>query len=37
MDFELKGCIFTQVSNPRNGVVTKERIDRVLVSWGWQF
>lgn len=37
MDFELKGYKFTRVSNPRNGVVTIERIDRVLVNWGWRF
>lgn len=33
MDLELKGCRFTWHSNPRNGVVTKEKIDRVLCNW----
>lgn len=37
MDFELKGCRFTWTSNPRDGVVTKEKIDQVLFNWDWQF
>lgn len=37
MDFELKGCKFTWASNPRNGEVIRERIDRVLTSWAWRF
>lgn len=36
IDLDLKGCKFTWHSNPRNGIVTKERIDRVLVNWAWR-
>lgn len=36
MDMELKGEKFTWRSNPRNGFVTRERIDRVLVNWPWR-
>ncbi|KAJ1405016.1 Zinc knuckle CX2CX4HX4C [Sesbania bispinosa] len=36
MDFELKGNKFTRFSNPRQGVITRERIDRVLVSSSWR-
>ncbi|KAJ1436308.1 Endonuclease/exonuclease/phosphatase superfamily [Sesbania bispinosa] len=36
MDMDLKGCKFTWFSNPRNGFVTKERLDRVLVNWLWR-
>lgn len=36
MDLELKGCKFTWVSNPRDGVVTKETLDRILVHWEWR-
>lgn len=36
MDMELKGCKFTWVSNPREGTITKEKIDRVLVNWDWR-
>ncbi|XP_072087291.1 uncharacterized protein [Arachis hypogaea] len=36
MDFELQGTKFTWFSNPRNGFVTKERIDRVLANWEWR-
>ena len=32
MEMEVKGCRFTRHSNPRNGVVVKERIDRVLAN-----
>ena len=32
----MKGYQFTWMSNPRNGVVTKERIDRLLVNWSWR-
>lgn len=35
MDLELKGCKFTWYSNPRGGVVIRERIDRVLANWNW--
>lgn len=33
MDMELQGNKFTWVSNPRNGRVTREKLDRVLVNW----
>lgn len=36
MDMDLKGCKFTWVSNPRDGVVTREKLDRVLVNWEWR-
>lgn len=36
MDMDLKGCKFTWVSNPRNGFVTREKLDRVLVNWEWR-
>lgn len=36
MDLDLKGCGFTWFSNPRNGRVTKEKLDRVLVNWPWR-
>ncbi|KAJ1390351.1 Endonuclease/exonuclease/phosphatase superfamily [Sesbania bispinosa] len=36
MDLDLKGCQFTWHSNPRNGFVTKEKIDRILVNWPWR-
>lgn len=36
MELDLKGCAFTWISNPRNGVVTKEKLDRVLVNWPWR-
>ncbi|KAJ1419125.1 Reverse transcriptase domain [Sesbania bispinosa] len=36
MDLELKGCKFTWQSNPINGVIVKEKIDRVLVNWPWR-
>lgn len=36
IDLDLKGCRFTWNSNTRNGIVTKERIDRVLVNWPWR-
>ena len=36
MDMVIQGCKFTWMSNPRNGFITKERIDRVLVNWGWR-
>lgn len=29
MDLELKGCKFTWISNPRDEVTTKEKLDRV--------
>ncbi|RYQ90696.1 hypothetical protein Ahy_B09g096724 [Arachis hypogaea] len=36
MDIELKGGRFTWFSNPRNGVITRERIDRALANWVWR-
>lgn len=36
MDMDLKGSRYTWVSNPRNGVVTKQNIDRVLVNVQWR-
>ena len=36
MDMSQKGCKFTWAINPRNGVVTKEKIDRMLVNWKWR-
>lgn len=36
MDMDLKGYKFTWVSNPRNGFVTREKLDRVLVNWEWR-
>lgn len=33
MDFDLKGCSFTWASNPRNGIVTREKLDRILMNW----
>lgn len=32
----LKGCRFTWASNPRQGKITKERLDRILVNWSWR-
>lgn len=37
MDCDMKGCKFAWSSNPRDGVVTKEKIDRVLFNWVWRF
>lgn len=37
MDMELKGCAYTWISNPRNGVVVQEKLDRVLVNWPWRY
>lgn len=36
MDLELKGYRFTWTSNPRDGHITRERIDRVLVNYPWR-
>ncbi|KAJ1438736.1 Zinc finger, CCHC-type [Sesbania bispinosa] len=36
MDIDLKGSTFTWFSNPRNGIVTKEKIDRVLANSAWR-
>lgn len=36
MDLNLNGCKFTWASNRRNGFVTREKLDRVLVNWPWR-
>lgn len=36
MEMELQGCSFTWMSNPRNGVIVKEKLDRVLANWPWR-
>ncbi|RYR79498.1 hypothetical protein Ahy_A01g004314 [Arachis hypogaea] len=36
MDIDLKEKKFTWFSNPRNGFVIRERIDRALVNWEWR-
>ncbi|KAJ1425943.1 Endonuclease/exonuclease/phosphatase superfamily [Sesbania bispinosa] len=36
MDFEMKGSLFTWFSNPRHGVVTREKLDKVLVNASWR-
>lgn len=36
MELDLKGCAFTWVSNPRNGMVVQEKLDRVIVNWPWR-
>ncbi|KAJ1431598.1 Endonuclease/exonuclease/phosphatase [Sesbania bispinosa] len=36
MDLDFKGCKFTWYSNPRNGFVTREKLDRILVNWEWR-
>ena len=36
MDIVLKGSKFMWFSNPHNGMVIKERIDRMLVNWEWR-
>lgn len=35
-DLDLKGCRFTWSSNPRNGIVVREKLDRVLINWPWR-
>ncbi|KAJ1376439.1 Endonuclease/exonuclease/phosphatase superfamily [Sesbania bispinosa] len=35
IDLDLKGNRFTWFSNPRQGVITREKLDRVLVNWAW--
>lgn len=35
MDLELEGCWFTRASNPRNGVIVREKLDRALGNWPW--
>ncbi|RYQ99126.1 hypothetical protein Ahy_B07g087000 [Arachis hypogaea] len=36
LDLDLQGMKYTWFSNPTNGYVTKERLDRVLVNWEWR-
>ncbi|XP_020970175.1 uncharacterized protein LOC110268393 [Arachis ipaensis] len=36
MDLDIKGGRFTWFGNPRNGFITRERIDRALVNWEWR-
>ena len=36
MDFDIKGCKFTWFSNPRDGFITRERIDRCIATWEWR-
>ncbi|XP_015958038.1 uncharacterized protein LOC107482150 [Arachis duranensis] len=36
MDLDIKGGRFTWFENPRNGFITRERIDRALVNWEWR-
>lgn len=36
MDMDPKGSKFTWRINPRNGFVTRERLDRVVVNWAWR-
>lgn len=36
MELDLKGCIFTWASNPRNGVIVREKLDRALANWAWR-
>lgn len=36
MDLDLKGNKFTWLSNPRSGVVIKEKLDRVLANWSFR-
>lgn len=36
MDMELKGCAFTWLSNPRNGVIIREKLDRILANQPWR-
>ncbi|RYR63043.1 hypothetical protein Ahy_A04g020830 [Arachis hypogaea] len=35
IDIDLKGSKYTWFSNPRNNIITRERLDRVLVNWKW--
>lgn len=36
VDMDFKGCKFTWISNPREGFITKEKHDRVVVNWPWR-
>lgn len=37
MELEMKGCVFTWMSNPRNGMVIREKLDKILVNWPWRY
>lgn len=37
VDVDFKGCKFTWTSNLREGFVTKEKLDRVIMTWPWRF
>lgn len=36
MDLDLKRCKYTWISNPRGGITTRDKLDRVLVNWAWR-
>lgn len=36
MDVDLQGCKFTWISNPRDVIVTREKIDKFLANWEWR-
>ncbi|KAJ1433557.1 Endonuclease/exonuclease/phosphatase superfamily [Sesbania bispinosa] len=36
MEVEPKGCKFSWWSNPRNGHVTIEKLDKILANWAWR-
>lgn len=36
MEFETMGCKFTWASNPRNGVIIREKLDWILANWAWR-
>lgn len=36
MELDLKGCHFTWASNPRNGVIIREKLDCILVNCAWR-
>lgn len=36
MDLDLKGYRFTWESNPRNGVIVREKLDSAMGNWPWR-
>lgn len=36
MDLDLKGNMYTWASNPCDGIVTYQKIDRIIVKWSWR-
>lgn len=36
IELDAKGCKFTWSSNPRNGVIIREKLDRILINWPWR-